>query len=140
MRHRKVKYTLDRKAAARNSLIKNLAQSLVLHEKIKTTKTKAMAVRGLAENLISWGKLNDLHGKRMLRRYLSESAMKRLISEVAPRLSDRSSGYTRITDLGSRFGDGAQMAVLEYLLQPKADKPAKTIKKSEKNAEKGDKK
>lgn len=140
MRHRKSKYTLDRKAAARNSLIKNLAQSLVLHEKIKTTKTKAMAARGLAENLISWGKLNDLHGKRMLRRYLSEIAMKRLISEVVPRLSDRSSGYTRITDLGSRYGDGAQMAVLEYLLQPKADKQVKTIKKAEKKTEKGDKK
>ena len=52
MRHRKSKYTLDRKAAARNSLIKNLAQSLVLHEKIKTTKTKAKAVRSLADDLI----------------------------------------------------------------------------------------
>lgn len=140
MRHRKSKYTLDRKAAARNSLIKNLAQSLVLHEKIKTTKTKAKAVRSLADDLIFWGKQNDLHGKRMLRRYLSEIAMKRLISEITPRLSDRSSGYTRITDLGSRYGDGAQMAVLEYLLQPKADKPAKAAKKTEKKAEKDDKK
>jgi len=140
MRHRKSKYTLDRKAAARNSLIKNLAQSLVLHTKIKTTKTKAKAVRTLADDLIFWGKLNDLHGKRMLRRYLNENAMKRLITEVAPQLSDRSSGYTRLTDVGSRFGDGAQMAVLEYLLQPKADKPAKTSKTVEKKSEKSDKK
>ena len=103
MRHRKSKYTLDRKAAARNSLIKNLAQSLVLHTKIKTTKTKAKAVRTLADDLIFWGKLNDLHGKRMLRRYLNENAMKRLITEVAPQLSDRSSGYTRLTDVGSRL-------------------------------------
>ena len=76
----------------------------------------------------------------MLRRYLSESAMKQLISDVVPRLSDRSSGYTRITDLGSRYGDGAQMAVLEYLLQPKADKPAKAAKTVEKKSEKSNKK
>lgn len=140
MRHRKSKYTLDRNAAARNSLIKNLAQSLVLHEKIKTTKTKAKAVRSLADDLIFWGKQNDLHGKRMLRRYLNESAMKRLIAEVVPQLSDRSSGYTRITDLGSRFGDGAQMAVLEYLIQPKVEKQAKAAKIVEKKGEKSDKK
>ena len=136
MRHRKSKYTLDRKAAARNSLIKNLAQSLVLHTKIKTTKTKAKAVRTLADDLIFWGKLNDLHGKRMLRRYLNENAMKRLITEVAPQLSDRSSGYTRLTDVGSRFGDGAQMAVLEYLVQPKIEKHDKAAKVVEKKSSK----
>ncbi|HLD61379.1 MAG TPA: 50S ribosomal protein L17 [Patescibacteria group bacterium] len=136
MRHRKSKYTLDRKAAARNSLIKNLAQSLVLHTKIKTTKTKAKAVRTLADDLIFWGKLNDLHGKRMLRRYLNENAMKRLITEVAPQLSDRSSGYTRLTDVGSRFGDGAQMAVLEYLVQPKIEKQDKAAKVVEKKSSK----
>ena len=136
MRHRKSKYTLDRKAAARNSLIKNLAQSLVLHTKIKTTKTKAKAVRTLADDLIFWGKLNDLHGKRMLRRYLNENAMKRLITEVAPQLSDRYSGYTRLTDVGSRFGDGAQMAVLEYLVQPKIEKQDKAAKVVEKKSSK----
>ena len=136
MRHRKSKYTLDRKAAARNSLIKNLAQSLVLHTKIKTTKTKAKAVRTLADDLIFWGKLNDFHGKRMLRRYLNENAMKRLITEVAPQLSDRSSGYTRLTDVGSRFGDGAQMAVLEYLVQPKIEKQDKAAKVVEKKSSK----
>ncbi len=136
MRHRKTKYTLDRAAGPRNALLKNLAESLVLHARIRTTATKARAVRSLAEQLVGWGKRNDLHGRRMLRRYLSESVTSRMMKDIAPQLVNRQGGYTRLTPLGARYGDGAQMVVLEYLVDPKKEhkektKEKKTVKKSE---------
>ncbi|HLC99375.1 MAG TPA: 50S ribosomal protein L17 [Patescibacteria group bacterium] len=134
MRHQKTTYTLDRAMGPRNALLKNLVESLVLYAKIKTTLTKAKAVRSLAEKLVGWGKLGDLHGRRMIRRYLNEIPTGKLLSDIVPQFADRSGGYTRITPLGFRYGDGAEMVLLEYLVSPKTEKEEKVLvsKKKEK--------
>ncbi len=116
MRHRKKKFTLDRKKAPRKAMIKNLAASLILYEKIKTTKAKAKAVRSYTEKLITRGKKNDLAARRHLIRHLPlENAVKKVLEVLSPKYKDRKGGYTRIVKLGPRQGDGAEIAIIEFV-------------------------
>ena len=115
MRHQKKKVTLDRDAAGRRSLLANLAESLILHEKIKTTKAKAKATRSLVERLITKAKKNDLAARRLLMRVLyTNNAIDKLMEVLGPRYLDRKGGYTRMIKLNNPKA-GASKAVLELV-------------------------
>ncbi|KKR34634.1 MAG: 50S ribosomal protein L17 [Candidatus Magasanikbacteria bacterium GW2011_GWA2_40_10] len=116
MRHQKNKVTLDRKTAARRSLLANLAESLVLYEKIKTTKAKAKALAPFVARLITKAKLQTLAGRRELMKVLyTENAIKKLMEVIAPKYKDREGGYTRIIMLKNRKGDGAEEVLIELV-------------------------
>ncbi len=116
MRHKKNKVTLDRKTAGRRSLIANLVESLVLYEKIKTTKAKAKVVRSAAERLITRAKSGSLADRRRIAAVLyTKNSVRKLMEVLGPRYKDRKGGYTRITMIQNRVGDGAEEAVVELI-------------------------
>lgn len=116
MRHQKNKLTLDRKAAPRRALLKHLAESLILHEKIRTTKAKAKAVRSVVERLVTKAKPGTLAARRYVATQLyTDNAVKKLVEVLAPRFKERAGGYTRIVTLPERKGDGADEAVVEFV-------------------------
>mgnify|MGYP006312220103 CR=1 FL=1 len=116
MRHRKKGKILDRKFQSRKALLRSLATNLVLFEKIKTTEAKAKALKPIIEKLITKAKKGDLTARRDLLKYLYlEVAVKKMINEMGPRYKDRKGGYTRISKLGTRQGDGAQIAQIELI-------------------------
>ncbi len=134
MRHgRKIK-KLGRKWAHRKALLRNLLGALFTHERIKTTVAKAKEARRLADRLITFAKENTLAARREVRRFLSdESLVHKLFNEIAPRLNDRKSGYTRIFRLGHRAGDAAEMVILELVARKeKSEKKTKATPKKEK--------
>lgn len=94
----------------------NLATSLFTHDKVTTTEAKAKALRPYAEKLISKARKGDLHARRVVLRSITDkAAVARLFEELAPRYADRPGGYTRITKLGPRRGDGAEEAIIELV-------------------------
>jgi len=110
--------------AHRKALYANLAGALIEHGKIKTTVTKAKAVKPLAEKMISLGRRGDLHARRQATAVLrSKDVVHKLFTEVAPKFADRPGGYARITKIGPRPGDSAEMAYLELVDEPVAAKP-----------------
>ena len=116
MRHQKKKVTLDRKTAARTSLLKSLAESLILFEKVITTKAKAKATRSVVERLVTTAKTNTLAARRTLIAKLhTKNAVKKLLEVLGPRYADRKGGYTRITMLKNRVGDGAEEVIIEFV-------------------------
>ncbi|OGH88603.1 MAG: 50S ribosomal protein L17 [Candidatus Magasanikbacteria bacterium RIFOXYC2_FULL_42_28] len=116
MRHQKKKITLGRKTAARRSLLANLVESLVLYEKITTTTGKAKALRPLAERLITKAKQNNLAARRYLGTFLyTAKVIKKMMEVIGPRYADRQGGYTRITKIGVRRGDGGEQSVIELV-------------------------
>ena len=93
-----------------------LASELFIYEKVTTTHAKAKAVRPLAEKLITKARRGDLHAKRtVMRKITSREAVVKLFDVVAPRYADRPGGYTRITKIGPRRGDGTEEAVIELV-------------------------
>ena len=116
MRHLKKKKTLDRKAGPRKALLRNLAVQLILYEKINTTEAKAKVLRPYVERLITRGRENTLAARRiLLSRMHAQNAVQKLIEDVSPRYKERAGGYTRITKLVQRKGDGAKMARIELV-------------------------
>lgn len=116
MRHRKKGKILDRKIGPRTALIKNLAQSVILYEKVKTTEAKAKAVKPYVERLVSISKQPTLANRRLLlKRLPTHNAVKKLIEVLGPRYQARAGGYTRITKLGTRPGDRANVAQIEFV-------------------------
>jgi large subunit ribosomal protein L17 len=117
MRHRTSGTILDRKKGPREALLRNLATSVILYEKVKTTKAKAKAVRPLVEKMITAGKTGTLVGRRKVSAYLhnNENAAKKVMEVLGPRYKDRKGGYTRLTNLVRRQGDGAEMIQIELV-------------------------
>lgn len=117
MRHQKNKVTLSRKVGPRNALLRNLAESLILYEKIRTTKAKAHAVRAIVEKMITKSKVvNALAARRNLISELhNETAVEKLMKELGPRYKERKGGFTRTVLLNNRLGDGAPEAVIELV-------------------------
>ena len=116
MRHRKGGYKLQRDPSARKALLRGLTTSVILHERIETTVTKAKAVRPQVERAITLAKRDTLHARRQAAAYLYQpAAVKKLFDTIGPRFADRMGGYTRIVRLGPRRGDGAETAILELL-------------------------
>jgi large subunit ribosomal protein L17 len=140
MRHRKAGWKLGRNTEHRRALLRNLATSLILEERIETTVAKAKAARGIAEEMITLGKRGDLHARRLAAAYcLTAAAVKKLFEDVAKRYASRPGGYTRIVRTGWRKGDGADTAVLELVgtevLQKRAEARAKKVEARRKAAE-----
>lgn len=132
-----MKRKLQRKRGARKALLKNLATSLILHEKISTTLPKAKEVRSLVERLIQKGKKGDLTARRYLLKFLPKNVVAKVIEDLAPHFSNRQSGYIRILHLGPRSGDGAKMALISFVERAKKEKieepkEQKKVKKAEK--------
>jgi large subunit ribosomal protein L17 len=116
VRHQRAGKKLGRDAAHRKALYANLAGSLIEHGRIKTTVTKAKAVKPIAEQMITLGRRGDLHARRQATAFLrSRDVVHHLFAEIAPRFKDRPGGYTRIVKLGPRPGDAAEMAYLELV-------------------------
>jgi len=116
MRHRKKKTTLDRKKAPREALLRNLAGSLIIYEKIQTSDAKARAVRPIVEKLITTSKVNNLTNRRKLLSYLyTENAVKKLLEVLGPKYKERKGGYTRTFKIGPRQGDGANVVQIELV-------------------------
>lgn len=115
MKKRKKGKKFGRVKEQRKALMRSLASSLVLHKKIETTETKAKELRRFIEPLITKAKVGDLHKRRQVRRYLSDSVTKKLFTEIGPSYKDRAGGYTRIIKLAPRGSDGARMAQIEFV-------------------------
>lgn len=116
MRHRKKGKTLDRKTGARGMLLRNLASSLLIYEKIQTTQAKAKALRPFVEKLITVARVGDLEARRRLIQVLPQKmAIKKAMEVLGERYKTRPGGYTRITKLGNRQGDGADVAQIELV-------------------------
>ena len=119
MRHTKKTLKLGRKSEHRNLLLANQVCSLIEHSRIRTTLAKAKAVRPFAERMVTLGKRNDLHARRLAFAFLRQKdAVRRLFADVAPRAGSRQGGYVRIIKLGPRNSDSAPMAYIEWVDQP----------------------
>lgn len=100
-------------------MLQNLAVSLLIHERVRTTEAKAKEVRRLVDRIITWGKRGDLHARRLaVRQVRSRTIVKRVFDELAPRYMERPGGYTRILKAGYRQGDNAPMVVMELVDRP----------------------
>jgi len=116
MRHQSNKITLDRKSAGRRSLMANLAESLILYGKIKTTKAKAKATQSMVEKLVTVAGKNDLTARRKIMKTLyTANAVKKLMEVYGPKYKEVKGGYTRVVILKNRLGDGAEEAVVEFI-------------------------
>lgn len=116
MRHNVAGRRLGRSSAHRRALYRNLVTDLLKYEKITTTEPKAKEVRGLAERMITLGKDGKLTARRQALAFiLDEKVADKVFTTLAPRYADRPGGYTRITKIGPRLGDGAPMVQLELV-------------------------
>ena len=107
---------LSRTDGHRKALLRNLATSFFLHEKIETTTTKAKEISKVVERLITQARRGDLHSRRLVAAYLlDERVAKKLVDQIAPTLKDRTGGYTRITKSRVRPGDAAELSFLELV-------------------------
>src|ERR1700742_4858572 len=144
MRHLKRTAKLGRTGEHRNAMLANLVCSLIKHKRVTTTLAKAKAARSVAEKLVTLGKKDTVHARRLVAARLhQEDATKILFAEIAPAHKDRNGGYTRIVKLGGtvgkyagqRQGDAANMAILEWVdltsVTPTAETPAAETKASE---------
>lgn len=97
-------------------MLRNLAASVILHEKVQTTEAKAKAVKPLVEKMITTGKSDTLAARRKLMSFFyTENAVKKILEVVGPRYATRPGGYTRITKLGHRMNDAADMVQIELV-------------------------
>jgi large subunit ribosomal protein L17 len=116
MRHRRKPKQLSKYRNRDRATLKNQAVSLILHEKIKTTKTRAKILQRVVEKLVTTAKAQNLLARRKLIAYLPKAgAARKLMEELAVRYKERPGGYTRVLKIGPRGGDGAEMARIEFV-------------------------
>ncbi len=115
MAFHKAKRKFGREKNQRRALLKSLAYSLALKEKIKTTEEKAKSLRPFMEKLVTLGKKDNQPSRRLLEARVGVSAAKKIASDLSPRYKGRAGGYTRITKIMPRKSDGAKMAVIEFV-------------------------
>jgi len=116
MRHRVAGFKLKRPVDSRNALLRNLATSVIEEERVITTIVKAKAVRPLVEKMITLAKKDTLHTRRQAAAVLrTPDSVKKLFDKLGTRFGQRAGGYTRITRLGPRKGDGAEQAMIELV-------------------------
>lgn len=133
MRHRVAGRHLGRDTGHRLALYRNLVTELLRHERITTTEAKAKEIRPLAEKMITLAKRGDLHARRQALAFVYDpKVVRKLFTDIAPRMKDRNGGYTRITKLERRLGDGAPMAAIELVdLTPPAERPRRRPARSQ---------
>ncbi len=136
MRHKKTRLQLNRFTSWRKATLISMAKALLIHQSIKTTQIKAKAAKPLIEKLITLGKKNSLAAKRQAYSILGNHKLVSLLfSEIAPRFSNRVGGYTRILNLGTRRGDNARLAILEFTEIIKEKRPKKIESSAENKPE-----
>lgn len=133
MNHKKAGRHFSRTFNQRKALLRGLVTSLLEHQRIETTLAKAKAIKAITEKLVTIGKRNDLHSKRLVMSYVyTRSAAVKLFSEIAPRFANINGGYLKILRTGTRVNDSAPMAIIQFTDYE--------VKKSEKKEAKKEKK
>lgn len=127
MRHKRLNKRFGRSKSARKELVRSLARNAIIYQRIKTTLPKAKEAARLVNRLISLGKEETLQARRAAFDILQDKTLvSRLVKDIAPLFKNRNGGYTRIIQLNTRHGDGAQMAILELAeIIKKEPKPKK---------------
>lgn len=139
MRHNKKKgLKLGTDTSHTKAMKKSLAKALFENDRIKTTETRAKALRSVVEPIITWAKKGDLHSRRLA---IAKLGDKNLVAEIFDRAAqgmwaDRNGGYTRIMKLGTRKGDNAEMVIIELVTEPVVKKAPKKAAAPKKVAEK----
>ena len=142
MNHRNGFNPLSRTTAHRRAMTRNMVTSLFRYERITTTEAKAKEVRKAAEKLITRAKVDSVHNRRTVAKFIAdEKILNKLFTEIGPRMKERNGGYTRILKLGFRQGDAVDTVIFElvdYKLPDSSAEEEKAAKKSAKKAEKAD--
>lgn len=116
MRHRVAGRKFDRPTGARISMYRNLMISLIAHERIRTTEQKAKEIQSQIEHMVRVAGEDTPHNRMLATKTIANSAaVQKLFTVIGPRFTERQGGYTRIFKLGTRLGDGADMALIEFL-------------------------
>lgn len=138
MNHKNGFNPLSRTTAHRRAMTRNMVTSLFRYERITTTKSKALEVRRKAEKLITRAKVDSVHNRREVAKFIAdEKILNKLFTEIAPRMAERNGGYTRVLKMGFRQGDAADVVILElvdYKLDDGSEKEEKPAKKETKKA------
>ena len=134
MKHQVSGKKFSRDRSDRKALFKNLINSFIIHGQLKTTESKARRVRSLVEKLVTKGKKGTLHSQRLIFAFLqNKQAVGKLVNEIAPVFKGRPGGFTRLVKLGgTRRGDNAKEARLEWVEKPILSKLKKKTKMAEK--------
>lgn len=130
MRHLRTVSKLSRNKSHRKALLMNMANSLFQHESIKTTDTKAMELKRIADKLITLAKRKDLHSLRLAFAFLRDKEIvRKLFNDIGDRYVSINGGYTRVLKIGRRKGDAAPMALIELTQKKEKEEKEKKIKK-----------
>jgi len=112
----------------RAAMLRNMVTSLIKHERIKTTLPRAKELSRVADKMVTFGKMQNQHGEIQAGKVVREkAAIRKLFGEIAPRYQLRPGGYTRVLKIGNRRGDGAPMAVIEFVDREGEVRPAKPV-------------
>ena len=136
MRHGMANRKLGRTSSHRKAMFRNQVASMIQSERIITTLIKAKELRPIVEKFVTLGRKDSVHARRQAAESISDNTLvQKLFNDIAPRMADRNGGYTRIIKLGPRRGDGAEMAILEFVdygggATKAEEKPAKGAKKA----------
>ena len=136
MKHKIGFNKLNKMAAHRKALLRNMMTVLFKHERIITTRAKAIETRRFAEKMITRAKVDRVHNRRIAGKKITDEAiLAKLFTDIGPRFKDRAGGYTRILRVGARAHDAADMVILELVDQKVNEKKAEREKrKAEKKA------
>lgn len=116
MNHGKKRRKLNRSSSHRKALLRNMAADLLLRERITTTVPKAKELRPFVEKLITRGRVDTLHNRRLVAKEINRPELvTKLFTTIADRFAERPGGYTRIVKAGYRYGDNAPMAVIAFV-------------------------
>jgi large subunit ribosomal protein L17 len=127
MRHNKSGRRLGRNSSHRAAMMRNMVTSLIEHEKITTTVTRAKELRKLADKMITLGKRGDLHARRQVMQVIRDrKVVGKLFEMVGPRYQQRPGGYTRILKTGNRLGDNAPLCIIELVEEEFIPRPRKS--------------
>ena len=126
MRHNKSGRRLGRNSSHRSAMMRNMVTSLIAHEQITTTDSRAKELRKMADRMITLGKRGDLHARRQALQVMRDKdVVAKLFDRIAPRYQERPGGYTRILKLGNRLGDNASMSIIELVEEEFTPRPRK---------------
>lgn len=135
MHHGKTGSKLGRSSSHKEAMLRNMVTSVIKHERIRTTDSKAKELRKVAEKMITLGKKGSLHARRQALAVIRDKDMVgKLFGELAERYRNRAGGYTRIVKAGYRFGDNAPVSILEFISDEKKKEKAKTKTKTKEKA------
>jgi large subunit ribosomal protein L17 len=137
MHHGKTGSKLGRTSSHKEAMLRNMVTSVIKHERIKTTDTKAKELRKLAEKMVTLGKKGSLHARRQALAVVRDKDMVgKLFGELTERYRNRAGGYTRIVKVGYRYGDNAPVSILEFISDEKKKEKAKAKGKTKAKAKK----